>query len=116
MQWNTALQALIPLLHVGSEPDQTFLYDALNRLTSAQNAGTNCAATTVNGKTEYWGNSYGYDAWGNLLQKSVTKCSAENFSAVALANNRLSGYSYDAAGNMTNDGLGHAFTDARLGS
>ena len=110
MQWNTALQALIPLLHVGSEPDQTFLYDALNRLTSAQNAGTNCAATTVNGKTEYWGNSYGYDAWGNLLQKSVTKCSAENFSAVALANNRLSGYSYDAAGNMTNDGLGHAFT------
>jgi RHS repeat-associated protein len=64
----------------------------------------------VNGKTEYWGNSYGYDAWGNLLQKSVTKCSAENLSVVALANNRLSGYSYDAAGNMTNDGLGHAFT------
>jgi uncharacterized protein RhaS with RHS repeats len=25
-------------------------------------------------------------------------------------NNRLSGYSYDAAGNMTNDGLGHAYT------
>src|SRR5260221_9052483 len=33
--------------------DQTFTYDPLNRLTSAQNAGTNCAATTVNGKTEY---------------------------------------------------------------
>jgi RHS repeat-associated protein len=89
---------------------QTFAYDALNRLTSAQNAGTNCAATTVNGKTEYWGNSYGYDAWGNLLQKSVTKCSAEYLSVAALVNNRLSGYSYDAAGNMTNDGLGNAFT------
>ncbi|HET9182931.1 MAG TPA: hypothetical protein VFP59_12415 [Candidatus Angelobacter sp.] len=37
--------------------DQSFTYDQLNRLTSAQNAGTNCAASTVNGKTEYWGNS-----------------------------------------------------------
>ena len=34
--------------------------------------GTNCAATTVNGKTEYWGNSYGYDAWHPALQ-DVTK-------------------------------------------
>ncbi len=81
----------------------TFTYDALNRLTSAQNAGTNCAATTVNGKSEYWGNNYRYDAWGNLTQKSVTKCSAENLSVAALANNQLSGYGYDAAGNMTND-------------
>jgi uncharacterized protein RhaS with RHS repeats len=72
-------------------------------LTSAQNAGTNCAANTVNGKTEYWGNNYGYDAWGNLLNKSVTKCSAENFSIAVLTNNQLSGYSYDAAGNMTSD-------------
>jgi hypothetical protein len=83
--------------------NQTFSYDALNRVISAQNAGTNCSATTVNGKTEYWGNSYGYDAWGNLLTKSVTKCSAENFSVAALANNQLSGYGYDAAGNMTSD-------------
>ena len=48
---------------------QTFTYDALNRLASAQNAGTNCAATVIGGKSEYWGNSYGYDAWGNLLQQ-----------------------------------------------
>lgn len=92
--------------------NQTFTYDVLNRLIFAQNAGTNCAATTVNGKTEYWGNSYGYDAWGNLLTKAVTKCSAENFSVVALANNQLSGYSYDAAGNMTHDstsGLNYTF-------
>ncbi len=83
--------------------NQSFTYDALNRLASAQNAGTNCAATTVNGKTEYWGNNYGYDAWGNLLQKMVTKCNAENLSITALANNQLSGYGYDAAGNMTSD-------------
>jgi RHS repeat-associated protein len=72
-------------------------------LTSAANAGTNCAAMTVNSKTEYWGNSYGYDPWGNLTQKAVTKCSAENLSLTALVNNQLSGYSYDAAGNMTSD-------------
>src|SRR5713226_9663495 len=81
--------------------NQTFTYDLLNRLTSAQNAGTNCAASTVNGKSEYWGNSYGYDAWGNLTSKTVTKCSAENLSAPSLVNNQLSGYGYDAAGNMT---------------
>jgi RHS repeat-associated protein len=46
-----------------------------------------------------------YDAWGNLLQKNVTKCAAETLSVAALANNRLSGYSYDAAGNMLSDGF-----------
>ena len=79
---------------------QSFTYDALNRLTSAQNAGTDCTQHTVNGLTEYWGNSYGYDAWGNLLQKNVTKCGAENLSVTVLANNQLSGYGYDAAGNL----------------
>ena len=83
--------------------NQTFTYDALNRLTSAQNAGTDCSQMTVNGKTEYWGNSYGYDPWGNLLQKTVTKCSAENLSVAALSNNQVVGYNYDAAGNMTHD-------------
>ena len=69
--------------------NQTFTYDALNRLISAQNAGTNCAAMVLGGKTEYWGNSYGYDAWGNLLQKTVTKCGAENLSVTADAHNWL---------------------------
>ena len=87
--------------------NQTFTYDALNRLTSAQNAGTNCAAMVLQNKTEYWGNSYGYDAWGNLLQKSITKCGAENLSVTADAHNWLhasgTDYQYDAAGNMTYD-------------
>jgi hypothetical protein len=84
--------------------NQTFAYDALNRLTSAQNAGTDCTKTLPDGHTEYWGNSYRYDAWGNLLGKSVTKCPAENLNVTAAANNQLqNGYSYDAAGNMTHD-------------
>jgi len=82
---------------------QSFSYDALNRLTSAQNAGTNCSVLTANGATEYWGNSYGYDAWGNLLSKTPTKCSPENLTVTALTNNQLSGYGYDSAGNMTHD-------------
>src|SRR6185437_12931759 len=89
---------------------QTFTYDALNRLASAQNAGTNCAAMTVNGKTEYWGNSYTYDAWGNLTNKNQTKCGGELWNAApALNNNQLPGYSYDIPGNMINDGS-HAYT------
>jgi RHS repeat-associated protein len=91
-----------------SSRNQTFSYDQLNRLMSAQNAGTDCTKTTVNGKTEYWGNSYGYDPWGNLITKTPTKCSAENLNEAAWTNNQLHTISgadntYDAAGNMTHD-------------
>jgi RHS repeat-associated protein len=87
--------------------NQTFTYDPLNRLISAQNAGTNCATMVLQNKTEYWGNSYSYDAWGNLLQKNVTKCGAEGLTVTADAHNWIHAtapdYQYDAAGNMTFD-------------
>src|SRR6185437_11105877 len=86
-----------------NQRDQSFTYDALNRLVSARNAGTDCNVGTVNSKTAYWGNSYVYDAWGNLIGKNITKCGAENLPLTALVNNQLSGYGYDAAGNMTTD-------------
>src|SRR5262249_42558064 len=41
-----------------STRSQTFTYDALNRLTSAQNTGTDCGVTTLNNKTKFWGNNY----------------------------------------------------------
>jgi RHS repeat-associated protein len=86
---------------------QAFTYDSLNRLSSAQNAGTNCTVNVLGGKKKFWGNSYSYDAWGNLLQKTVTKCSAENLSVTADAQNRIHGaapdYTYDAAGNMLHE-------------
>jgi RHS repeat-associated protein len=85
--------------------DQTFTYDALNRLLTAQNTGTDCSVTILQNKTEYWGNSYVYDAWGNLLQKNVTKCGAEGLTVTADAHNWIhasgTDYQYDAAGNMT---------------
>jgi RHS repeat-associated protein len=90
--------------------NQAFTYDPLNRLLSAQNAGTDCSQKLPDGHTEYWGNSYVYDAWGNLNQKLVTKCSAENLSVAVAANNQLQGgYAYDAAGNMTQDNNGMSY-------
>jgi hypothetical protein len=74
--------------------NQTFTYDALNRLASAENAGTDCNVSTLNPpQTKYWGNSYGYDAWGNFVSKTVTKCWSEPLSVTVLDNNQLSGYS-----------------------
>jgi YD repeat-containing protein len=91
--------------------DQTFTYDTLNRLTSAQNAGTDCTKNTVNSKTEYWGNNYGYDPWSNLVSKSPTKCGGENLPLSADAQNRVhvtvgADYQYDDAGNMTYNASG----------
>ncbi|MGC2741860.1 MAG: RHS repeat-associated core domain-containing protein [Candidatus Angelobacter sp.] len=96
---------LLALESVSSIQTTAVTYDALNRLMSAQNAGTDCSAKVLQNKTEYWGNSYGYDAWGNLLQKSVTKCGAESLSVTADGHNWIhasgTDYQYDAAGNMT---------------
>jgi RHS repeat-associated protein len=91
--------------------NQTFTYDQLNRLVSAQNTGTDCSQTTANGKTKFWGNNYGYDAWGNLLFKAASKCTPENLNVTADAQNRLhvtagADYQYDAAGNMTYNAAG----------
>src|SRR5579864_5277260 len=87
---------------------QTFTYDLLNRLASAQNAGTDCTVNALGGNKKFWGNTYSYDAWGNLLNKTKigTACAGENLSLTADAHNWIhatggSDYLYDAAGNMT---------------
>jgi RHS repeat-associated protein len=89
--------------------NQTFTYGSLNRLTSAQNAGTDCTARVLQNKLEYWGNTYSYDAWGNLLNKSKISfaCAGEGLSVTVDAHNWIhasgTDYQYDAAGNMTYD-------------
>ena len=72
---------------------QTFTYDSLNRLSSAM---------STPGGQYCWGDSYAIDPWGNLYQKNVTQCSAENLQYTVNTKNQLvgSGYTYDAAGNM----------------
>ena len=66
----------------------TYTYDALNRLTSASNS--------------LWGQSYGYDGFGNLTSKSQANGSPNPSPAQTWtynANNQQSGVSYDLNGN-----------------
>lgn len=77
---------------------QSFSYDQLSRILSAQTQGTtgpNC-----------WGLSFSYDIWANLTAASVTQCSAPMLSLTVNSNNRITNtaFSYELAGNMTGDG------------
>jgi hypothetical protein len=82
--------------NINTARSQSFTYDSLNRISTA--------ATQATTGTYAWGLSFGYDPWANLLSASVTQGSAPPLSMSALGNNRLSGYSYDASGNMLSDG------------
>jgi RHS repeat-associated protein len=75
---------------------QSFTYDPLNRLLTAGDNG-------------HWANSYTYDAWGNLTNKTPGSPAGENMNQPADTNNHLAGLTYDAAGNVKNDGLGGFF-------
>jgi YD repeat-containing protein len=82
---------------------QTFTYESLNRLSTA-------ATTSVysNSPTHCWGESYGYDAWTNLLSitpmtGNYTNCTQESGLSVTMSSqNRIStnGYLYDTPGNL----------------
>ena len=83
---------------------QTFSYDQVNRIISAQ------ASTYAASPAHCWGETYTLDPWANL--QSITPnpaysgCSQEaGFSQTASTSNRLSGFQYDASGNTTNDGV-----------
>ena len=79
----------------------TYQYDSLNRLASAAGNG--------------WGDTYGFDGFGNLLTKTPTAGPAPTLSqAVNPANNQIVGQSYDANGNLTNspNGLSQLGYDA----
>ena len=90
-----------------------YAYDALNRIASATTPNADCS-TMPSGITKNWGETFTVDAWGNLTNRSATKCSAEPLSVVALTNNRLSGFGYDADGNMTsNGGASYTYTAER---
>jgi RHS repeat-associated protein len=88
--------------NLDNDRTQSFEYDSLNRLTVAK------TPVRVSPPTRLWGNSYTYDRYGNLLQKTVLSDAAmgESLSvAVNASTNRIVGNTYDAAGNLTNDGL-----------
>jgi RHS repeat-associated protein len=78
---------------------QAFTYDSLNRIASAQTPNSSL-----------WGDTYVIDAWGNLTNKNqIAGKGGESLAMPALTNNQLSGMTYDVAGNVYNDGLGHTY-------
>jgi RHS repeat-associated protein len=79
---------------------QSFTYDALNRLATAQ---TN--ATFATAPTKCWGEQFTYDPWANFLSitgsgSPYTGCTQEGLSTTATTKNQISGFCYDAAGNL----------------
>lgn len=94
------------LNNVDSTRSAAFSYDPLNRLAQANTittTGPNC-----------WGEVYTIDPWGNLTNRAgvsgMSGCSTEGLNTSATAQNHLTGFSYDAAGNVTNDGSGNTPT------
>ncbi|KAA6459568.1 hypothetical protein DYQ86_15715 [Acidobacteria bacterium AB60] len=76
----------------------TYSYDEFNRLTSKTGTAPNF--------------SWVYDRWGNRWDQNVTAGTGPSPQlTINTANNQItgSGYTYDAAGNMTNDGS-HSYT------
>ena len=83
-----------------SNRTQIFAYDNLNRIQQANS----------NGPT--WGETFTIDAWGNLTNRGSVagKTYTEQLNASALNNNQLTGFGYDAAGNMTsNSGANYVY-------
>jgi RHS repeat-associated protein len=88
---------------------QTFTYDELSRIKTAQTQATT--------GQHCWGETFGYDIWANLLTigglTGYTGCTQENLNIGVTTKNQISGYTYDAAGNMTtNPGVGTYTYDA----
>jgi RHS repeat-associated protein len=76
---------------------QSFAYDALNRISTAKTSSTS--------GTKCWDEAFGYDPWGNLLTigriNGYTCSNEELLNVMATPQNRISGDTYDTAGNLT---------------
>jgi YD repeat-containing protein len=87
---------------------QNFAYDSLNRIKTAN--------TTATSGADCWAQSFGYDAWGNLLTETPTQsgCPMTSLSVAVNTANRITngGFSYDASGNVPADGLNSYAYDA----
>jgi RHS repeat-associated protein len=82
--------------------NQSFAYDSLNRIYSGQSNGPQ------------WGETFTIDSWGNLTNETgiTGKTNHEGLNTSAGTNNQLSGFGYDATGNMTSNGSATYVYDA----
>jgi RHS repeat-associated protein len=88
-----------------SARSQTFAYDNLNRLSTAQSASTHATSPT-----ECWDEVYSFDAVGNLLSiqpstnSAYIQCKTEGLNIGVNTHNQISspsGFVYDLAGSLT---------------
>jgi RHS repeat-associated protein len=80
-----------------SARSQAFAYDYMNRLIFAWTPNLNT------GGNHNWGESFGYDPWGNLLQKNTMGSDNPPDTSLNVAvngNNQVTSWCYDAAGNI----------------
>jgi RHS repeat-associated protein len=93
--------------NVDSGRNSSYSYDALARLSAASTSGSS--------GFPQWGLSWTYDIYGNRTAQTVTAGSApSNSLSVSTSTNQITntGFSYDANGNMTNDGVNALVYDA----
>jgi RHS repeat-associated protein len=101
-----------------SNRTQNFLYDSLNRIQQAYSNGTNWGETFSPTQTAAGvaPTTPGIDSWGNLTNRSgvTNKTNTELFSCPANTKNQLTTCSltYDAAGNVTQNGSATYVYDA----
>ncbi|HXC44525.1 MAG TPA: RHS repeat-associated core domain-containing protein, partial [Candidatus Dormibacteraeota bacterium] len=88
----------------------TYSYDAMNRLATSACAGNSTAKCPDNAATQ--GYKYLYDRFGNRWQQDLTAGTGPAPQYSFDANNHMIGASYDAAGNMLNDGYHSYVYDA----
>ncbi len=90
-----------------------YAYDAFNRLTCSNLASNGTCASPTSGTPTY---TYVYDRFGNRWEQNGPYHFSASFTGNNPANpqnnNRMDGYSYDAAGNMTSDPNHTYFYDA----
>jgi RHS repeat-associated protein len=76
---------------------QSYDYDELNRIKTATETGV-------------WSQAFTYDRWGNRRSVTNTGLLPPPFNGlIDEATNRIVGFTYDAAGNVLNDGAGNGF-------
>jgi RHS repeat-associated protein len=82
--------------------NRSYTYDQVNRLKTLSDTATNQACK---------GLAWVYDEWGNRTEQNVTSGSCLSPQTPVNTNNQLtvSGYTYDAAGNLTHD-ANHSYT------
>jgi RHS repeat-associated protein len=81
---------------------QNFAYDNLNRIWQSYSTGP------------AWGEDFIIDPWGNVTNRNphAGKTSYEPLNAAPATNNKLTGFGYDAAGNLTQNGTATYTYDA----